>query len=81
MHNILLEFYWVKNEPAQIALLVENYLPATMTIDKLEFITDNQLITKLDQKYRIPARTTQRLLYDCTPNEVGPLRIQGLMKM
>ncbi|CAF2358097.1 unnamed protein product [Rotaria sp. Silwood2] len=72
------DFLWVKNEQAQIGLVVENYLPETMFIDQLEFITENELFTKLDTKYCIPSRTTKCLLIDCIPKEPGQLRIQGL---
>ncbi|CAF0754356.1 unnamed protein product [Rotaria sordida] len=72
------DFLWVKNEQAQIRLVVENYLPETMFIDQLEFITEIELFTKLDRKYRIPSRTTKCLLIDCIPKETGQLRIQGL---
>ncbi len=68
----------MKNEQAQIVLEVENYLPSMMTIDQLEFLTDNQLLTKLETKYRIAARMKKRLIIDCIPKEVGELRIQGL---
>jgi hypothetical protein len=51
-----------------------------MFIDHLEFITDNQLLTKHDTKYRVPSRTTKRLLIDCIPKETGQYRIQGLIK-
>ncbi|CAF4348116.1 unnamed protein product, partial [Adineta steineri] len=47
------DFLWIKNQQVQIALVVENYLPSTMFIDQLEFITENQLFTKLETKYRI----------------------------
>ncbi|CAF0978718.1 unnamed protein product [Adineta ricciae] len=72
------DFFWVKNEEAQIALVVENYLPSTMYITQLEFITDHQLTTKPDGKYRIPSRTTKRLVIVCIPKETGSYRIQGL---
>ncbi|CAF0721845.1 unnamed protein product [Rotaria sp. Silwood1] len=72
------DFLWVKNEQAQIGLVVENYLPETMFIDQLEFITEIELFTKLDTKYHIPSRTTKCLLIDCIPKEIGQLRIQGL---
>ncbi|CAF4047386.1 unnamed protein product, partial [Adineta steineri] len=72
------DFLWIKNQQVQIALVVENYLPSTMFIDQLEFITENQLFTKLETKYRIPSRTTKRLLIDCIPKESGQYRIQGL---
>jgi len=48
-----------------------------MIIDQLEFLTDNQLFTKLETKYRIPARMKKRLFVDCIPKEIGQLRIQG----
>ena len=51
-----------------------------MVIDQLEFITEHQLFTKLDTKYRIQPRTSKRLLIDCIPKETGQCRIQGLMK-
>jgi hypothetical protein len=70
----------VKNEHVQIELIVDNYLPATMVIDQLEFITEHQLFTKLDTKYRVAPRTTKRLLIDCVPKETGQLQIQGLIK-
>ncbi|CAF3328118.1 unnamed protein product [Rotaria socialis] len=72
------DFYWVKNERAQIGLVVENYLPAVMIIDQLDFITENELLTTLDTTYRIPPRTTKCLSIDCIPKEVGQLRILGL---
>ncbi|UJR26188.1 hypothetical protein I4U23_007531 [Adineta vaga] len=72
------DFFWVKNERVQIALVVENYLPSTMYISQFEFLTENQLETKLDTKYRIPSRTTKRLVIDCIPKETGLYRIQGL---
>ncbi|CAF2042514.1 unnamed protein product [Rotaria magnacalcarata] len=72
------DFYWVKNERAQIGLVVENYLPAAMIIDRLDFITENELLTTLDTTYRIPPRTTKCLSIDCIPKEVGQLRILGL---
>jgi hypothetical protein len=75
--NIFLDFFWVKNQQVQIALEVENYLPAIMIIDQLEFLSENQLFTKLDTKYKISSRTTKRLLIDCIPKEIGQLRIQG----
>jgi hypothetical protein len=78
--NLFLDFLWVKNEHAQISLTVDNYLPATMVIDQLEFITEHQLFTKLDTKYRIQPRTSKSLLIDCIPKETGQCRIQGLMK-
>ena len=56
---------------------VENYLPSNMVIDQLEFLTDGQLRTKLETKYRINARTKKRLIIDCVPKEIGQLRIQG----
>lgn len=71
----------MKNEQSQIAIEVENYLPATMMIDQLEFITDNQLYTNLETKYRIPSRTTKRLIVDCIPKEIGHLRVQGLLRI
>jgi hypothetical protein len=46
---------------------------------QLQFITENQLFTKLETKYRIPSRTTKRLVIDCIPKETGLHRIQGLM--
>jgi hypothetical protein len=52
-----------------------------MFMHQLEFITDNQLLTKLDTKYRIPSRTTKRLLIDCIPKETGQYRIQGLIQL
>jgi hypothetical protein len=51
-----------------------------MVINQLEFLTDNQLLTKLETKYKIPSRTTKRLVIDCIPKEIGQLRIQGLIK-
>jgi hypothetical protein len=48
-----------------------------MIIEQLEFITDNQLLTKFDTKYQIPSRTTKRLVIDCIPKEIGQLGIQG----
>ncbi len=79
MKLLFLDFFWVKNEQAQIILEVENYLPATMSIDQLEFLTENpnQLFTKLDTKYQISSRTTKRLTIDCIPKETGQIRIQG----
>lgn len=77
--SILLDFFWVKNEQAQIVLEVENYLPSNMVIDQLEFLADNQILTNLETKYRINARMKKRLVIDCTPKDVGQLRIQGLM--
>lgn len=59
-------------------LEVENYLPSHMVIDQLEFLADNQISTNLETKYRINAHTKKRLVIDCTPKEVGQLRIQGL---
>lgn len=76
--NTISDFFWVKNEGVQIVLEVENYLPATMVIDQLEFLSDNQLSTKLETKYRVGARMKKRLVVDCIPKEVGQLRVQGL---
>ncbi len=70
-------FFWIKNEQAQIVLEVENYLPARIIINQLEFLTENQLVTNLDTKYEIPSRTTERLVIDCIPKEIGQLRIEG----
>mgnify|MGYP006973168547 CR=1 FL=1 len=67
----------MKNQPAQITLEVDNYLPSTMIISRLELITDKQLETKLDVKYKILARKTKRLIIDCIPRESGLLQIQG----
>ena len=50
-----------------------------MYITQLEFITDHQLTTKPDGKYRIPSRTTKRLVIVCIPKETGSYRIQGLL--
>ena len=77
--SIIPDFFWVKNEQAQIVLEVENYLPSNMVIDQLEFLADNQVLTNVETKYRINARMKKRLVIDCTPKEVGQLRIQGLM--
>ena len=71
------DLLWVKNEQAQIALVVDNYLPSTINIDQLEFITDNALMTNRESTYRVPPQTTMRLLIDCTPKETGQLQIQG----
>jgi hypothetical protein len=57
---------------------VENYLPATMIIDRLEFLTDSPLSTKLETKYRISSRMKKRLIIDCIPSEIGELQIKGL---
>ncbi|CAF4279624.1 unnamed protein product, partial [Rotaria magnacalcarata] len=46
-----------------------------MIIDRLDFITENELLTTLDTTYRIPPRTTKCLSIDCIPKEVGQLRI------
>jgi hypothetical protein len=73
----VLDFHWVKDEPAQIELVVENYLPAVMVIDQLDFVSDKQLETKHETKYQIPARTTKRIVIDCVPKDHGSFRVEG----
>ena len=60
---------------------MENYLPADMVIKQFELISDNALETKQEKKYRIPARTTQRIVIDCIPKETGQLKIQGKTRL
>ena len=64
----------------QIALVVNNYLPETMFLDQLEFITEGNLFTRPDTIHSIPSRTTKRLLIDCIPKEADQIRIQGFSK-
>ncbi len=49
-----------------------------MIIDRLEFLTDSPLSTKLETKYRISSRMKKRLIIDCIPSEIGELQIKGL---